>query len=620
MNIFSFRIRNYRSIVDSGECFLSGDGITILAGMNEAGKTAILEALEDFSTEKTFRKESKPIVNSKSVQEVSVTFRLDGELIKELYNSIGIEYNKTSPDEIKLEIIKKGDPPQYFLTENGEKLLDVDYAIIYKQKQFEKIFAKTKSQHDVLSTKYVGKEFPPLSFDNIIEVKNRINEYYQHVKGLTFPAPPPFNQSEYNNSIQQLIKEFQKYDGDRSSISKKLLESIKQYIPNFILFSSFEDTFPSEIKLEEARNNELVKDMVIISNLNLDTIVSGSPEDKIKHKDKINIKLKEEYKKYWNQDLTNLHVEWDSKSLFFYVKDGENYFPPKLRSKGKQWHIAFYIKVSARARENVLNIILIDEPGLFLHAKAQLDILKQLEESAKEAPIIFSTHSPYLIDINHLHRIRLVNKTSTNGTIISNKIHKEADKETLTPIITAIGLDLSQGLDIAKENNIIVEGMSDYYYLIALKEKLKTKFPKETHIIPCTGANKVSLLITLMIGWNLNYCVILDNDKKGKETRKIIENNFPQVNTPIIMVSDSEGNEIEDLFSREDFAKYILDQDSASLPVDRANSKILKEQKLDKVLLSKLFLEKSNKDELTLSTETKFNFEVLFNKIRDSLF
>ncbi|MBI3600717.1 MAG: AAA family ATPase [Nitrospinae bacterium] len=45
--LIKFRIKNYKSIKDSGWCWLASD-LTILAGKNESGKTAILEALRDF--------------------------------------------------------------------------------------------------------------------------------------------------------------------------------------------------------------------------------------------------------------------------------------------------------------------------------------------------------------------------------------------------------------------------------------------------------------------------------------------------------------------------------------------------------------------------------------------
>ena len=72
MEIKSFRIRNYRSIKDSGVCHLSGDDITILAGKNESGKTAILEALEDFAAKKQIRDEAIPLDDPESKPEISI--------------------------------------------------------------------------------------------------------------------------------------------------------------------------------------------------------------------------------------------------------------------------------------------------------------------------------------------------------------------------------------------------------------------------------------------------------------------------------------------------------------------------------------------------------------------
>ena len=131
----------------------------------------------------------------------------------------------------------------------------------------------------------------------------------------------------------------------------------------------------------------------------------------------------------------------------------------------------FYIKVSARASENVPNIILIDEPGLFLHATAQEDILRKLEDSAKEVQLIFSTHSPYLLEADKLNRVRLIHRTNEDGTQIENKVHALADKETLTPILTTIGLGLNAGISaLDKKNNVIVEGPSDVFISMLLRK------------------------------------------------------------------------------------------------------------------------------------------------------
>ena len=61
---------------------------------------------------------------------------------------------------------------------------------------------------------------------------------------------------------------------------------------------------------------------------------------------------------------------------------------PEQRSKGKQWHLAFYIRITARSKEGKNNILLIDEPGLFLHAQAQEDIINKLEDASQTMGII----------------------------------------------------------------------------------------------------------------------------------------------------------------------------------------------------------------------------------------
>ena len=90
MEIKSFRIKNFRSIKNSGICNLSGDNITIIAGMNESGKTAILEALEDFNEDKEIREEmglkGKEIIVNFS-KEIMV------ERIAELYKELMIQKN-----------------------------------------------------------------------------------------------------------------------------------------------------------------------------------------------------------------------------------------------------------------------------------------------------------------------------------------------------------------------------------------------------------------------------------------------------------------------------------------------------------------------------------------------
>lgn len=618
MEIKSFRIKNFRSIKNSGICNLSGDNITIIAGMNESGKTAILEALEDFNTDKEIRKEAIPLHEEEASPVIAITFEIDKETLEEIFNEINLEIKASKSTNI--EIIKKY-PNEYSLSKKSIKELGIkdDASIKIKEKEIEDLYEKFSN----LRTEYsvAGGNWPEINLEDLTQFKSQLEKYSIDIQTYLANIVEPAKQNKIRQKLNELIKKITEIP-NLGPVEKRFLNELKKGIPNFILFSSFDDIFPSEVPLNEAPNHDLIKDLNIISDLNLEVITSGSIPRKMKHKDELNVQLKQDYGEFWTQDLTSLHIDWDSNNLYFHIKEEDEYFPPDRRSKGKQWHLAFYIRVSARAREDVPNIMLIDEPGLYLHAKAQRDVLNKLEASSEDTEIIFSTHSPYLIDIDKLNRIRLNLKSKAKGSYILNKIHKGADKETLTPIITAIGLDLSMGLDIAKDNNILVEGISDYYYLSAFKELLNFQFKKEVHFIPSVGADKFHFLVPLMMGWGLNYCVVLDNDNKGRQVKKKLLKEFGATDIKIIHPSENMDEEIEDLFKREDFIKYVLNEKSSGIPTDKKNSQIMKQpdNKYDKGLLSKSFFEKIKTEGISLSTATKENFKSFLKKINEEMF
>ncbi|MBI3019955.1 MAG: AAA family ATPase, partial [Parcubacteria group bacterium] len=281
-------------------------------------------------------------------------------------------------------------------------------------------------------------------------------------------------------------------------------------------------------------------------------------------------------------------------------------------SKGRQWHLAFYVKVSARANENLPNIILIDEPGLFLHAQAQKDILGKLEDSAKETQLVFATHSPYLLEPDKLNRIRLIHRTKKDGTKIENKLHALADKETLTPILTAIGLELTAGIaNLDKANNVIVEGPSDLYFLEAFKRLINKN---KLNFVYGGGSGNMPFVGTILHGWGCKVLYLYDNDQGKKDGEKNLKNNWLVNKELIISVLEREGS-TEDVFSQNDFKKYVLK--NSSLTYTTSNSEYIKnkDNKADKVLLAKLFLESVEKNEVKLTQATIDNISKLFEKI-----
>ena len=347
-------------------------------------------------------------------------------------------------------------------------------------------------------------------------------------------------------------------------------------------------------------------------------MIKGTDErDKHKHKIDLQIQINESYKRFWKQDVSSISIDWDNQNLQFWIMENGYPYEPSIRSKGRQWHLAFYIKVSARAKEDKPNIILIDEPGLYLHAKAQKDVLEILEESAKDAQLLFSTHSPYLLNSNHLSRIRLVYRNDADGTKIVNKVHALADKETLTPILTAIGLELSSGIaGIDKENNIIVEGPSDVYYLNAIKTLLADK---EINFIYGGGAGNMPFVGTILHGWGCKVLYLFDSDKGKKDGEKNLTKNWLITKELIMAIKESQGS-IEDLFSKEYFNKCILQK--AGLSYSGTNSAYIVSKSINKVLLAKGYLEAVQKGEkLGFDRETSANvtklFDTLLKKIKE---
>lgn len=622
MKVKSFRIKDYRSIRDSGVCYLSGDNVTVLAGKNESGKTAILEALEDFNIGKEIRKEAVPIIDEDRKPRVEIAFEIDKETLEEIYHEIGIEISPARP--VVITLIKRHPAEYRYYREEVSRIPGIiDERLSQKlRKQVSNLHKRIQNTYDKYPQIGGATSLPEINFDDLTTFLAQLSDFQRNTKANLTQIADVEERDEFNQALDEIIRVTTEIDGSKS-IPSDFIEKVKERMPNFILFSSFEDVFPSEIPLAQAGKNPLIQDLDIISELNLGLIISGTASAKKRHKELLNVRVREDYQTFWTQDLTNLAIDWDSNNLNFFVREGDNFYPPNMRSKGKQWHLAFYIRVSARAREDVDNVILIDEPGLYVHAKAQEDILRKLEDCAKYAQIIYSTHSPYLIEIDKLHRVRLILRyTEEEGTLISNKIHKGADKETLTPIITAIGLDLSQGLDIAKNNNVIFEGITDYYYIRAFQELLKYKFNKDVHFIPGAGVDKTSLLASLMIGWGFNFCIVLDNDSKGRRVRKRLLRDFEHVGIKIVSVSENIDDEIEDLFSRGNFAKYILHEKPTEVPKDMRNSQIikLKDKKYDRVLLSKSFFEQAKQAGVQLSAGTTQNFRKLLQSINRSMF
>ena len=611
MKLLKFKVTQYKSIKDSGYCWLASD-LTTLAGKNESGKSAILEALRDFDTDvKSIPDGAMPLDDS-GEPIIELCFKPDKAELDEVASESGVTLEKEVRDFISKEglTISKDHEGSYYLGDEVSDLIDKK-----KNDANQKHIKAIKASIEKLKKYEQFSDLADPSFEGGVEkIQIAISGYAGQATAQAAAITDEATKQKTTEIIQSLTSESTALQKDDPS--EKILDKVSEYIPNFIFFSDFLDILPFELTFLEAKNHKTVQDFAKVSGLNLDAVIQTTDTQRRRNLlSNHSATISGDFMDYWGQNRLELIAEPDGEKLRLGVKESDRtiLFKTEQRSKGFQWFLSFYLRLNAQ--KDGTNIILIDEPGLYLHAKAQRDVMKVLEQVAEESQVLFSTHSPYLIDAERLDRVRLILKDG-NGTHIENKIHKGADTETLTPIITAIGLDLTHDFSIAGKHNVLLEGISDYYFLQALKVYLPKSKVNDANLIPCVGAQKIPQLISLLIGWDLDHLAVLDNDGEGKRIAKELTEQLAMEKSKIIFISDQEGSSIEDLFTHDDFNSFVLGDSKNGDPA-MSNSKFLKSQKFDKVLLSKKFFEKvrSDKSSIKLSETTVNAFKEIFERI-----
>ena len=439
-------------------------------------------------------------------------------------------------------------------------------------------------------------------------------------------------EEEIRNSISELLNNIKEAristfgEYYLSTFFKNLKDEVIKIIPRIIFFSSFEDILEYDVLVSQIQEKQINVDLCNIAGIEIDklkTLIDNEEYQRVSNylSDK-SAKISSSFKSEWLQDEIVISFTTDKDLMHFGIKEeGDTAtYRAEQRSKGFQWFLSFYIKLNAESNKNT-SIILVDEPGLYLHAKAQEDVLHLLEKLSKadETSVIFTTHSPYLIDVDNLNRVLLVEKDDRTGTHIV-KCHKGAKQDTLTPIITKMGFNISKA-NLIKEKNILLEGISDYYYLQAFKKILEyDDILKNVSMIPSVGASQLPQLAALCVGWGLKYVALFDKDTEGIRNAEIVRKNLGEF-ASVSHICDEEDCAIEDLFSENDFNKFILKNIDKHKDDDTiSNSKYLKGNNIDKVLVAKLFFDSARKIKTrNLEKTTVANFKTLYANVFTAL-
>jgi ABC-type histidine transport system ATPase subunit len=404
---------------------------------------------------------------------------------------------------------------------------------------------------------------------------------------------------------------------NRPSLEKMGHAFIKE-IPRFELFEDFGSLLPNRIDLNDIiHQNKKVEGYKAARNLltiaGLDHSFFLQPANRIlKQKiENLNDSLTLTFHEFWQQhissnnkikinfELNHYDASFGEKAgqpyLEFWIKDEGERLYPKQRSRGVRWFLSFYIELKAAAiKGNQPLVLLVDEPGVSLHARAQEDVLKVFEDVKDRIQIIYSTHSPHLVDTNKLHRILAVQRsaedTLNNDTYVlepSQLTH--ASPDTLSPLQSIMGNPMEQHGFSLSHHNIIVNDTGTFYLLNAILKL--SGYRKKLHFIPSTDASSIPLMCNILMGWGLSFSVLVFATKEEKEMAESIkERMFPSENgdSKHFLVMPDQFSNAEDLFSTLDFKKHILKSREG---ITTTNSLYLKEKNLPRNFLLSQFLE-----------------------------
>jgi len=440
-----------------------------------------------------------------------------------------------------------------------------------------------------------------------------------------------------------------------------IAEQVSSWLPKFFYFDEY-NLLPGEVEVAPLRSALQTGDvsrllpaqqtavaLMKMADASETELTSENYDVRASEMEAVANELTHEVLQYWSQN-PNLRLKIDidketvnqsngqtavASKLKLRVEDTRHFFTNSLddRSMGFRWFVSFLAAFSAYADQSQPVIILLDEPGLSLHGRAQADLLKFINERLAQAhQVVYSTHSPFMVAPGQLDRVRIVEDRGPEvGANITSEV-RTTDADTLFPLQGALGYDLVQHLFIS-EHNLVVEGISDFTYLTVLSEHLKSLgrigLDERWSVIPVGGIDKVPTFVALL-GNHLDITVVVDASASGNQKlTEMAKRDYlkaKRVITPAAATATDEAD-IEDLFDVTDYLGLINRVETTSLtPADLQGTDpvVRRVQRA----LGHPFSHQRPADELlrgrdlilnTLSDQTLDRFEKLISQVNDTL-
>lgn len=517
LTLIKAQVWKYKSIEDSTPVTLAND-VTVLVGKNESGKTAFLEALHkalplggtkydyvaDYPRKDLVR--YRPQHEAKHYQKVvQLTFRVEKELADKINKEVfaGVQVVSVGSTFTRDTTIANTSSIEFHLDEVAAlAALQRPLADLEQKKE---VFGGATSLSDVLSK----IEELKLAADSKLAV------FAALWRGR---AIKPNGWGLVDGHIWQTY--------------------LSPALPKFLYFDDYKllegkINLPALHQREAAKQltdaDETAQGLLQLAGTTLHELMSDEGYETAKAKlEAIGLNITQKVFEFWkqNQDLdVEFDLKTDSKDVAPY-NNGVNLYiriknrrhgvtvPFDQRSKGFIWFFSFLVwfdAVQSRAATKDALVLLLDEPGLNLHALAQADFLAYIRELSEQHQIIYTTHSPFMVDSTRLVDVRVVEDRVKEGTKITGDLAGSSD-ESVFPLQAALGYSIAQNLFIAKKN-ILIEGPADLILLQhmgTLLESGRKQGLGDAVLVPVGGLDKLATFVALLGSNKLRLVVLHD--------------------------------------------------------------------------------------------------------------
>jgi len=512
MILESARVETYKCIEDSTE--FSIRSLTALVGKNESGKTALLKALYRVN----------PILP------VDGKF-LDTEYPRRRWAAYRLRKD-AQPDRVVTATWRLEDPD---LTAVAD-LLGPDALPGYTVAVSRGYDNRLQWHVDVDERRVVSNLVRRAKLDTeelrALWAATSVDELAQALRAIESPTPA---QSALLLDVDELLSGGPVVDQVAALLEKRL--------PRFLYFAEYH-RLPGEVSIDELMRKKAANELTVVDTifLALLELANTTPEDLqeidqfeylVAELEAVSQRITREVMEYWSQDRS-LEVD-------FRVDAARPHDPPPFntgyvmrtrirnrrhrvtlgfdeRSQGFIWFFSFLVWLSHIRRDHGTEyVILLDEPGLGLHARAQMDMMRFIREKLLPAyQVVYTTHSPFMIDGQHLDGIRTVEDLSDGDTVLGTKVGDRVlstDADTLFPIRAALAYDVARRV-VTGPQTLLVDRPSDVLYLKWFSRELQLQgrahLSPAWSLVPVGGLDSIAPFVSLFAGQEQQIAVLTD--------------------------------------------------------------------------------------------------------------